>query len=90
MSFETFLLTTHARDVRSSCELSFRGNGKDGPCLIRIFPHKPLFFVAVDEVLPPGIDAERWPNHRSANAKPSRGDNASKVPRINVPAGQCA
>ena len=57
--FSTFILTTRARDVRGRCELEFRGNGRDGPCLIRIYPYEPVFFIAADAELPHGLDAER-------------------------------
>ena len=53
------MLTSDSLDDSGGCELRFWGITPDGPLLIRIPNHKPLFFIRKDAVLPRDIHAER-------------------------------
>ncbi len=61
ISSDFFLLTSDAADDRGGCELRFHGIGPEGPLLIRIPSHRPVFFIPRDAALPEGISAERRP-----------------------------
>ena len=47
---DVFILTAGAVDVDGSCRLLYWCIGPEGPALIRIGDHKPLFFVARDSM----------------------------------------
>ena len=54
-----FLLTSDSADSSGGCELRFWGLGPEGPLLIRIPNHRPVFFIPRTVVLPEGVQAER-------------------------------
>ncbi|RKX71982.1 MAG: hypothetical protein DRP60_14430, partial [Spirochaetes bacterium] len=58
-SSDFFLLTSDSADVSGGCELRFWGLSREGPLLLRIPKHRPVFFIPRNSVLPPGISAER-------------------------------
>ena len=58
-SSDFFLLTSDSADVSGGCELHFWGLGREGPLLLRIPNHRPVFFIPRKAVLPPGVSAER-------------------------------
>ena len=58
-SSDFFLLTSDSADVSGGCELRFWGLSREGPLLLRIPNHRPVFFIPRVAVLPPGISAER-------------------------------
>jgi len=61
MEFSTdfFLLTSDSLDASGGCELRFWGLSPEGPYLVRISHHRPVFFIPRTAVLPLGISAER-------------------------------
>jgi DNA polymerase-2 len=61
MNFSTdfFLLTSDSADAAGGCELHFWGITPEGPLLLRIPNHRPVFFISREAVLPGGIPAER-------------------------------
>jgi len=56
---EFFLLTSGCADVGGFCELFFWGRGSEGPVLVRIPGHRPVFFIDADADLPADFKAER-------------------------------
>jgi len=58
-SSDFFLLTSGCADVGGLCELFFWGRGSEGPILVRISGHRPVFFIHSDVSLPADFGAER-------------------------------
>ncbi len=58
-SSDFFLLTSDSLDASGGCELRFWGTTPEGPLLIRIPNHRPLFFIPRSTVLPRDIPGER-------------------------------
>lgn len=59
ISSDFFLLTSGCVDVRGFCELFFWGCDSEGPILVRIPRHRPVFFIHADVRLPADFGAER-------------------------------
>ncbi|MCK5735093.1 MAG: hypothetical protein KAH21_01395, partial [Spirochaetaceae bacterium] len=58
-SSDFFLLSSDSLDASGGCELRFWGLCPDGPLLVRILNHKPVFFIPREVILPSGVSAER-------------------------------
>ena len=56
-----FILTGRALDVNGSCCLHYWAVGTEGPALIRIRDHHPLFFVSPDTHVPHGVQGQLRP-----------------------------
>ncbi|MDF1567805.1 MAG: DNA polymerase II [Spirochaetaceae bacterium] len=58
---DIFFLTSESSDRSGGCELRYWGIGPNGPILVRVPEHRPLFFISRDSVLPGEIRCERRP-----------------------------
>ena len=59
ISSDFFLLTLSCTDVKGFCELFFWGRDSEGPILVRIPRHRPVFFIHADVDLPADFEVER-------------------------------